>query len=277
MQPVHTSIAIFALTLLLPGIGSAQDAETAPAEEPTDASGARERFDVAVSLYTAGRFAEAAREFEAAYELDPRPRLLHNIYLSYRDLGDRRASAVALRRYLESDADIPDEHRLILQHRLDALEAVLASEAASSDEPGTEPGQSAPDNGAGDDTSGEPAAAEPTGDSGEEGSVLMPLGIASFATAGAGLLLMGVAGGLALDERSSLESTCAPGCTDAQISGAATLGVLADVGLGVAIGGAVLGTILVIAGVLEPSGSADVQVGVGVGATHGRLTVGGAL
>lgn len=68
-----------------------------------------------------GRFEEAAREFEEAYALSPRPEILFNLSVAYRDAGRFREAAGALRRYLEADPDT--ENRAMLEERLLRLEA----------------------------------------------------------------------------------------------------------------------------------------------------------
>ncbi len=96
---------------------------TATESEMADAQ-ARAHFRVARTLYDAGRFAEAAVEFEAAYGLSGRPDLLYNIYLSHRDAQNEEAALVALRNYLASVPNAPDREHL--EARLAALEATVA-------------------------------------------------------------------------------------------------------------------------------------------------------
>lgn len=69
-------------------------------------------FNAASSLYEAGRFLDAAEQFEAAYELSPRPSLLFNAYLAYRDAGRNQSAVRALAAYLEGAPDAPDAERL---------------------------------------------------------------------------------------------------------------------------------------------------------------------
>lgn len=89
---------------------------------------ARAHFRVARTLYDAGRFAEAATEFEAAYGLSGRPDLLYNIYLSHRDAQNEEAALLALRNYLAAVPDAPNHEHL--SARLTALEATVAAEQA---------------------------------------------------------------------------------------------------------------------------------------------------
>ncbi len=110
-----------------------QAAEAAQAATPTDEDTlrAREAFQVAVSLYGAGRYLEAAREFQRSYELSHEAGLLRNLYLALRDAGDVRGARTALRGYLDAGApDTTEDDRRLLQHRLEALDRAIADEDA---------------------------------------------------------------------------------------------------------------------------------------------------
>lgn len=91
----------------------------------TDAQ-ARAHFRLGAAAYEAGRFADAAQEFEIAYGLSGRPQLLYNVYLAYRDAQDTPNAARALRGYLAGVPDAPDHDHL--QARLTALEATVTSD-----------------------------------------------------------------------------------------------------------------------------------------------------
>lgn len=103
-------------------------------EELSDAA-AMSLFNAASSLYEAGRFLDAAQQFEAAYELSPRPSLLFNAYLAYRDAGRNESAVRSLAAYLENAPDAPDAERLTA--RLAAMresaeqDATAAAEAAA--------------------------------------------------------------------------------------------------------------------------------------------------
>jgi len=232
---------------------------------------ARARFEQALSLYQEGSFAEAARVFEQAYSLSPQPELLHNIYLAYRDLGDLPRAADALRRYLEVEDDLTDEERRILTHRLAALDAAVAeAEAEPTPEPTPEP----------------PPLAEPLPDPVVETPVVTPPpperdppwgAVVGYSLAAAGLVTTAVTGGLALSERSELESRCAPTCSDDDVSSMSALGVAADVGLGVAGAGAVVGTVLLVLWLVEGDPSPDVAVDASPVRGGAVVTVRGAL
>ncbi len=256
--------------------------EERPSPQPTQAAitRAREHFDVALSLYRTGRFREAAVEFQRAYSLSGAPELLHNLYLAYRDSGDLAAAAAALRQYLDVEREISDEQRSILEHRLEALEAASGHAAAedggrsaAGDEHEGERGAEGEDEGeaeAGPDP--EPAAPPPGTGSSEQ-----PWGaIASFSIAGLGAVMLGVTGSLALAERGALETRCAPRCADAEVEGVRTLGILADVGLGVAVAGAIAGVVLLAVGE-GARGDASVSLVPLAGPTYAGLVLEGRL
>lgn len=86
---------------------------------------ARSHFRIGREHYDAGRFAEAAREFEIAHGLSGRDALLFNVYLAYRDAQDTPNAARALRAYLATSGAGDREH---LSARLVALDAQLEQE-----------------------------------------------------------------------------------------------------------------------------------------------------
>lgn len=134
-------VAAMLAPTVLPTAASAQDDgseatesmadSTATEEEMADAQ-ARAHFRVGRTLYDAGRFAEAAVEFEAAYGLSGRPDLLYNIYLAHRDAQQSEAALTALRNYLAAVPDAPDREHL--QARLTALESTVAEQRAAEEE-----------------------------------------------------------------------------------------------------------------------------------------------
>lgn len=112
----------------------AQDGEDAVEEEESgsdamrteglDDEEARLRFQVGQALYDAGRFLEAAEEFESSYRLSGRRSLLYNAYLSFRDAGQLEDAVRTLELYLEGDLDAADVEQL--QQRLTAMRTTLA-------------------------------------------------------------------------------------------------------------------------------------------------------
>lgn len=124
---------------LAPHRASAQAAATPPPGDPNDSMAqstareqdltdqqARSHFAVGRAMYEAGRFAEAASEFQQAYDLSHRAQLLYNLYIAYRDSSQLVRARDALRTYLAEVTEVPN--RLHLVSRLEALEAQISQE-----------------------------------------------------------------------------------------------------------------------------------------------------
>lgn len=234
--------------LVVLALAARAQAQSAPPEVPPGAESpdperereARALFTLAHAHYDAGQYERAAQELEEAYRLSPRAVILLDVHLAYRELGDTARSADALRRYLAAANDLATAERTRLERRLAALEGTLAQQAPTSADPPTEPEPAR-------DTSAlafEDAGFSPDAPAPVDGT---PHGaIVAFSAAGAGLVLTAITGPLALTSREAL--TCAPRCTDAEVDTVRTLAIVADVGLGIAAVGAVVGTILLLTG-----------------------------
>ncbi len=98
---------------------------TAREQDLTDQQ-ARSHFAVGRAMYEAGRFAEAASEFQQAYDLSHRAQLLYNLYIAYRDSSQLVRARDALRTYLDEVTEVPN--RLHLVSRLEALQAQITLE-----------------------------------------------------------------------------------------------------------------------------------------------------
>jgi hypothetical protein len=70
----------------------------------------RAHFEAGRALHRLGRFAEAAREFEAAYVLMPRPEMLMNIGTAHWRAGNLRQAQASYSRFLD-EADAADPAR----------------------------------------------------------------------------------------------------------------------------------------------------------------------
>jgi len=104
---------------------SAQQAEQDKAMSLMDEE-ARQHFQIGKSLYDAGRFREAAGEFDQAYKKSGRPQLLYNLYVANRDASNWAAAVEALRGYLDKVPDAAD--RINLRARLQSMEESVARE-----------------------------------------------------------------------------------------------------------------------------------------------------
>lgn len=268
----RVGLALLCFSLAAPA--AAQEAEAGESE-------ARLHFRVGRAYHDSGRFIEAAHEFEEAYRLSPeRPELLYNIFVAYRDGGQMRPAADALRNYLERVENV--ENRDQLGARLAAMERVIARQGTGSDEAtegggatgsegsegtgagtgaGTESTETTGGGAAGSSSSSSSSSSSTGTDTGGGGGLWVPgfiIGGVGAAAAIAGI----ITGVLALDARSSLEAdyNCdTNGVCDAGFEGARDSGaLLAGLTDGLIIGGAVVAVVgVVLAFVLADDGSSD--------------------
>ncbi|MGE0788567.1 MAG: hypothetical protein AB7S26_23020 [Sandaracinaceae bacterium] len=94
-----------------------------------DDARARDHFLIATRYYDEGRFAEAAAQFEEAYDLSRRPELLYNAYIAFRDAHNSSGAARMLELYLSRVPDAPD--RVNLEARLTQLRRAIEEEERS--------------------------------------------------------------------------------------------------------------------------------------------------
>jgi tetratricopeptide (TPR) repeat protein len=105
---------------------------------------AKAHFRVGTTLYDAGRFNEAAEEWQKAFDLSQRAELLYNVYVAYRDASSGDKAIEALRHYLEL-GEIEPTRRLQLEARLRAAEEAQTGQAAPAEPTtSTEPASAAP-------------------------------------------------------------------------------------------------------------------------------------
>ncbi|MFK7984462.1 MAG: hypothetical protein AB8I08_00395 [Sandaracinaceae bacterium] len=249
---------------LIAGQASAQDAEggDVPAVEAASEGSdddARMHFRLGRAYYDSGRFHDAAREFQLAYDASGRAALLYNLYVSHRDAGNLRESVDALRGYLSEADNI--ENRAQLTARLENMEGLLARQSGTTTVVNVAPDEHP-------DEEGEAQATATSTSTPAESSGGGGLWVPGFIIAGAGgafIVVGAVLGGVALGEQGGLEEefncdadgVCDPGAEEAASSGAALAGA-AD---GMLFGGlAVAATGIVLAFVLAESGD-DVSAG----------------
>ncbi len=180
--------------------------------ETADEKQAQIHFEAARSHYNAARYEQAAAEFELAYKYSPKPALIFNAYLAYRDAENLQEAIRTLRAFLQAAPDAPNRPNLEVQ--LGKLEQQLQAqrqprvaepEEATQEAPGAETDAAEPGAPSEPETlfADEPVEAEEY--AGPAANVL------PYAVGGAGLaLLVGatVTGVLALDAESELESSC---------------------------------------------------------------------
>jgi tetratricopeptide (TPR) repeat protein len=248
---------------------------------------ARMHFRLGRAYYDSGRFADAAGEFEQAYQLSGRAALLYNLYVSYRDGGQPREAADRLRRYLAEAENV--ENRSQLEARLASLERMLesrggdeATEPEPSEAPPDEapPDEASPDEATGQEsTSTAPPPTEPSDGGG--GGMWTPGWI--IAGGGAALMVAGIVTGvLALDAQTQLreefgcrdDGACMPGFEDTASNGA----LLAGLTDGFLIGGGVIAASgVVLALVLSDGGDSDTAVSASCGPDGCMAAVGGSF
>ena len=255
----QTFLVTALLTLTLPAYAQ-------PASENMDAI-ARAHFQAGTGYFETGDYANAIHEFERAYELTHYPQLLYNLYASHERLGQLEPAAERLAQFIEASPDAPN--RSALEERLANLRRRIEQGAsAPTGEPEatvTPPEQEAT-------TETEPPPRPPRE---EERRSRSPAPFVMFSAAGVGALTFTVAGFLARAEDRELARTCGRDagrtCTGSQVSRLTRRTTIADTGLGVTVGFAALGVVLLLA---QP-GEANVTMSAGVDENGGTLGVTG--
>jgi tetratricopeptide (TPR) repeat protein len=121
LTPVVVAIA----ALLCAGTARAQD-------KPADAkAAAKEHYNRGTSFYDLQRYDEAAKEFEAAYQLKNDPAFLFNLAQSYRMAGNHERAATFYKTYLRYVPKAPN--------RADIEEKIKAEEQLAAKGTGTTP------------------------------------------------------------------------------------------------------------------------------------------
>lgn len=290
------SALLFSCSVLLvtPAPGAAQTADDAAAQA---------HFTVAASYYDQGEYEDALREFENAYRLSHRAQLFYNFSLCYQQLGDIPHAVEYLERYLGEVTEIPN--RTTLEVRLENLRERLAAASTSTSTTGTTTtgtetatttGTATTETGTTGTTSttletgtGTTATSESgTGtsttsapDGGGGGGGVNAGAIAGFSVAALGLVGVGIFGGLTIGESGSLSSGCGmtSSCTPAQTSTMQTYALVTDISWGVALAGAVVGTVMLVVGGTGggSDGSASLEVTPMAGPGTAGLNVSGSF
>src|SRR4051812_24170517 len=105
----HLTLTVLTAVLLCAATARAQD-------KPVDSkAAAKEHYTRGTSFYDLGRYDEAIKEFEAAYELKNDPAFLYNLAQSYRQAGNHERAVHFYKTYLRyvpkapNKADIEDK------------------------------------------------------------------------------------------------------------------------------------------------------------------------
>lgn len=127
------------LLILAAFVSLASSVSIAHADEASDAL-ARNHFEAGRAYFERARYEDAAREFQEAWELSPRPSLLLNLARAYESGGHPDQAIEALTRWTEV-APSTDPMRAEVDARLGRLraEAAARAAAATSNPPPTAP------------------------------------------------------------------------------------------------------------------------------------------
>lgn len=130
LQPLAAVLRV----LLVAAIFLTSAAHADPFEPPSSIAAAQEHYTRAKTLFAAKQYADAASEFQAAYDLDPSSKfLLFDLALARRMAGACRAAVTAYQEFL--DANPPDKHAANARIGLQKCQDILANAPPPSDEP----------------------------------------------------------------------------------------------------------------------------------------------
>jgi hypothetical protein len=224
--------SLLAASVLCAALTSSLVAHAQPSSSATDAI-ARNHIENGGRYYQLGRFADAAREFRAAYELSRRAELLFNLARALEDSDQDREALDAYERFEAAGA--PGIDRATLHARIDPLRARLARVAA----PPTPVAPVAP-----------VAAILPPRETPPPPSRSIALPVALLGAGGA-LVVTGLALGLTVSSTyADLQSRCTGGVCDPSLQSvadaASTRGVVGDVLGGVGLAAVVTGVVLLL-------------------------------
>lgn len=256
---LHFRAWIAAALVLVSGV-SLVGAQSAESDGGAADREARRLFLEGTDFFERGMFADARERFEDAYELSGRPELLYNV-ASCHDRLDERPEAIGF--YERFVAALPNSPRAPgVRSRLE----VLRRDVAVVDE--------GPVNHGAAHVSGEPAAEEPESSQGTGRDLRGP--IAAFAVAGVGLVTFGTSGLVALSRHRNAEAECRnSGCREASLSRVHRASAVADVGLGVAVTGAIVGAVWLLLGGENDDADGSASVAVALGSSVVGLNVAG--
>jgi hypothetical protein len=199
---------------------------------------ARRHFDSGVAYLEESDYENALKAFQKAYDLSKRPAILLNIATVQERRGDTRSAIDALKAYVA--ADPAGEHVETAKLRIQNLEKRLA-EQAQSEPVAPPPATSSPPPAAEPPPAPPPPAPEKEASPPNRVPAYIAFGVAGLAAGGAV-----VTGILANNEHSDLEDSCAPACTDADVSSGKTLAWVSTGLTGGAIVGAGVGLVLLL-------------------------------
>lgn len=255
-------LATFAALAGLPAPTLAQTSNDRRAESTRDADEqARTHFESGRIYFDEGSYERALAEFQAAYDLSHRSMLLLNMASANERLGRPEVAARILTQYLD---EVPEAtNRTSLERRIAQLEELATRQREQEEAERAEQARVAEaqrleaENRAAEaerrareaeEQARRASQVEPGRRDGPHRHLAGPL--TAFGAGAAGFVVTLVAGPMALAKRNELADGCGAdgSCTSAQVAPADRLALTADIGLGVGIAGAALGTVLLFVG-----------------------------
>ncbi|MCU0664736.1 MAG: hypothetical protein MUC50_20735 [Myxococcota bacterium] len=163
----------------------------------------QDRFDElvaqAVGDYSAGRYKNAISLFEKAFAMNEEPELLYNIARCYERLSEPKRAVEQYERFLGQEGTTGELRTKALENIASLRREIAALEASSSD--GQQQGRGGQPSAQGDEAASSGSRREKD----QKPSMLKTLGWTFVGVGGAGIVLGGIFGGLALSERSAYD------------------------------------------------------------------------
>lgn len=205
------------------------------AQEASPDELARRHFESGVAYLQESDYDNALKAFEKSYALSRRPQILLNVATVHERQGNLKRAVTALQQYLEAAPE--GEGRVTVENRIKNLERRMHEEPAPN--PATTPPASPPS-----PPSPRPRAKQsppPAAPKAEPNRLpaYVVLGIGGLSAIGAG-----VTGLLARSEYDEARESCAPRCSDDEVSAGKSLALTSTVLTGVAIVGVGVGAAL---------------------------------
>lgn len=108
-----------------------------------DTAQAKQHFDKATSAYALGRLAEAAQEYELAFDAKPDPALLYDAAQAHRLAGNKPRALLLYQNYLRIYGDKAPRHDEV-NRRIAELKAAIETDQRVATAPPTEPAKPEP-------------------------------------------------------------------------------------------------------------------------------------
>jgi tetratricopeptide (TPR) repeat protein len=102
-----------------------------------DAEAAKAHYKAGLGKFALGRYAEAAVEYEAAFDQEPDPALLYNAAQAHRLAGNKPRALLLYQNYLRIFPNRPNKAEV--QRHIAALKAAIEADASSRTAPPVEP------------------------------------------------------------------------------------------------------------------------------------------